>query len=205
MIIKIILGIVILIVLMNLLLRGKRKKFVKILKAGILGDSSTEIKRQLKKYENISNIIKIEKKEYLIVKTLQMRTFKVFEFENNICTGFYIKSTDMDYSLPSDFKYNLEFDIIEDDNFFTQGIDTSEPFKTSIPKYLTNGLLIRTNNRYGKFFKSIPRNETKYRPLSIFILNESESGLKQFINTIENELAEELMDFNTDKMETRFY
>ncbi|WP_034040238.1 hypothetical protein [Wocania ichthyoenteri] len=205
MIIKIILGIVILIVLMNLFLKGKRKKFIKTIKTGILGTNLTEIKNQLKKYENISDIINIENKKYLIVKTLQMRTFKVFEFENDICTGFYIKSTDMAYSLPTDFKYDLEFDIIEDDNFFTQGIDTSEPFKTTIPKYLTNGLLIRTNNRFGKFFKSIPRNETKYRPLSIFILNKSELGLNQFIKTIENDLAKELMDFNTDKMETRFY
>lgn len=203
MVLKIILGIVVVIVLMNLFLKGKRKKFLKEIKLGILGSSSSQIQNKLKKNEIVSDIIKIDEKEYLIVKTLQMRTFKVFELENNICSGFYIKSTDMAHSLPIDFKYNSEFEIIEDDNFFTQGIDTSEPFKTAIPVFLTNGLLIRSNNRYGKFFKSIPRNETKYRPLSIFILNQSEIGLKQFIKILKNELAEELADFNTDKMEIR--
>lgn len=186
---------------MNLFMKGREKKFLKELKNGFLGDNLSEIISKLKKYENTS----INNKEYLIVKTLQMRTFKVFEFENGVCSGFYIRSTDVIYSLPNNFKYNLEFEVIEDDNFFTQGIDTSELFKTAIPKYLTNGLLIRTDNRYGKFFKSIPSNEIKYRPLSIFIFNRSESGLNQFIKVIKNELAEELMDFNTDKMEIRIY
>ena len=205
MILKIIIGIVLLIVVMNVILISKRKGFYKKLKTAYIGDSLNKIKNNLGSNELIFDELEIQNHKYLIVKSRPKRTIKVFEFDKDICTGFYIKSTEMVYSLANNFNYEKGFEIIENNNFFNKGIDTSETSRNIHPNYLSNGLFIKLNDRIGKIYKSIPSNETKYRPLFIFVIHQSESGLNNFIEKIKNELSQELFDFNDDKMEIKLW
>lgn len=205
MLLKIIIGIIVLIVLMNIYLRNKRKGFIKKLKSSYIDESQNAIMSKKKKYEEITDVLEIKNSKYVIIKTLPKTTIKVFEFEKEKCTGFFIKSTDMAYSLSDKFKYDKEFDIMENENFFTRGINTSEASKQAYPNFMSNGLTIKFNGKSGKIFKSIPSDSLKYRPLFIYVVHKRESGLNNFINILKNDLIKETSDFNTDKMEIKLW
>lgn len=207
MIIKILAGVIIGIILMlfifYLILKNKRNIFLKELRFGHIGKNISELVRNIKKYEIISNKLEIQELQYLVIKSHSKRTIKIFEFDRNICTGFYIRSTEMAYSLSDDFSYEKEFEILEDDNFFSKGIDTTERFREVYPTFLTNGISVKLNTKYGKLFKSISTDEVKYRPLSIFVIHKTHSGLENFIKILKIDLLKELSDFNTDQIKIR--
>ncbi len=176
-----------LIVLLNILLGRHRRKTLKTIKKGYIGEKSFSLKNNLKKIEVITDERTIGDKTYIVVKTLSNRTLKIFEYnsEDRICTGFLIQTMETIFNLSDPFNYEKHFNIIEDDNFH-QGIDISAGFRNFNPDYFTNGLTLQIGeNRFGRIYRSTERSPSvKTSPLFIYAVSTSIVEVEKLIDLV---------------------
>ena len=125
---------VLLIVLANIYLGANRRRTLKTIKKGFIGEKSFSLSKRLKKIEVITDERTIEDKVYLVTKTLSNRTLKIFEYnsDDRICTGFFVQTMETFFNLSEPFNYEKHFKIIEDEDFH-RGIDISAGFRAADP------------------------------------------------------------------------
>lgn len=91
--------------------RRVQKRNLKLLRFGYLGETYETFTKWLKDQPLDKHVSHYEDNDtkYVISKSESKKTLKIFQFSNNICTGFYIKSSERIYSLPYTAVYRTNF------------------------------------------------------------------------------------------------
>jgi len=114
----VVLAIVIIVLLFAVLIKSAIKRMqlrnLNLLQSGYLGETIEAIRNWINLQPSEKFISQYENDDikYIITTSESKETTKIYQFSNNICTGFYIESSDKSYSLPSSFIYRANFNKI---------------------------------------------------------------------------------------------
>lgn len=201
----VVISILVAVVLIALLWRYKSKKCrctaLTNIKNDYLGKSPDDIVEHLEQDEIVIKEEVLEDKRYIVVASNTLRTMKIYEFEQQACTSFFVQTMEKNHCLPKEFDYKKEFKLIENDNF-EQGIDWNKVEKKSNPVFFNNGLVVEVApNRFAQIHRCLNHKECKKtKGLHVYFVSSSVEKIDQMYNFIKEDTLHVLQHFNRDKM-----